>query len=105
MIPYCKNNSNYTFREICCGPPLNNYDCNCNNHRKPHKNNCCNNKFCDDEQICNCKKETYCCICPLCGSKINSNCDCNIPCKQDSCCNRKDTNINCILFLLSKLYH
>ena len=28
MIPYCPNNSNYTFREICCRQKINNDLCN-----------------------------------------------------------------------------
>lgn len=56
MKPYCRNNSNFTFREICCGPPLYNNDCCCDDK---HNCNCKNNH---NEDCCNCNK--HICSCP-----------------------------------------
>ena len=55
MRPYCRNNSNFTFREICCGPPI--YD-NCNSGCN-HSCECdCNNKhFEKNNYECNCDKK------------------------------------------------
>ena len=64
MQPYCRNNSNFTFREICCGKPIYD-DCECNknnncNHHKPDYD--CGKKH---EPPCHKKpkpKEPYICI-------------------------------------------
>lgn len=73
MRPYCPNNSNFTFREICCGPPIHN-DCCCNN-------NCDYDCNCGNNCNCGCKQEKH-------------NCNCNKPkppCKpkdedKEKCC-------------------
>lgn len=60
MKPYCPNNSNFTFREICCGPPIH-HNCNC-------ANNCgCNN--------CN---------------QNHGGCRCEIPSGPKPCCPPKE---------------
>lgn len=41
MQKYCPNNSNFTFREICCAPPKNKDEC----ENKKHDNKGCNNPF------------------------------------------------------------
>lgn len=65
MIPYCKNNSNFTFREICCGPPL--YDCNTNCSKNESKN-CGNNNKCENDKNKNCHNDNNFWHCPFCGN-------------------------------------
>ena len=87
MQPYCRNNSNFTFREICCGKPLycdDDYKCNCG------KNSSCNNNhfypsdcYFENDR-CNCKKD-YSFDNDCCKPK-NNFCDCN---KHKKHCNNK----------------
>lgn len=109
MQPYCRNNSNYTFREVCCAPikdkekeqPI----CDC-----PFCNNCtplpcfCNSgcfnppNFNPPKPNCNCnnpshnncynnKPQPNCCPPPKPECNYSHNC-CHKPCnnQQNNCC-------------------
>ena len=103
MRPYCRNNSNFTFREICCGPPIHDEcececECECDNKCSHKHDDCgcipqrpkCN---CDKRppRPCNCNPKNTCrpnhipcnkpphCQHPFLCLPINgnSNCECN----------------------------
>lgn len=81
MRPYCPNNSNFTFRDICCGPPI--YD-DCEHH--------CN---CNMERNCNCGNPQKHCDYNV-GNKPNKNC-----CNKKQCCMCNNLPCFCVPILNS----
>ena len=93
MQKYCPNNSNFTFREICCAPPKD----NCKDDKK-EKNCNCNDAFHDQF---NCSFPPPNCFKPDCNCPCGKNDDkehCKIPhCPKPICppCEECKHNHNC----------